>query len=138
MTEIKLKRLSGFRCELSNSLGKTAIIDGSKSIGGTEDGLRPMELLLMGLAGCSGFDVLSILQKGRQDVRDFEVTVKGERAETVPAVFTRILVHYEVSGPVELAKLERAVSLSLEKYCSVSAMLGKTAKIESTCAVRPG
>lgn len=130
MTEITLTRLSGYQFEARNSLGKTAILDGPAKIGGGDDGLRPMEMLLIGLAGCSGFDVLQTLQKGRQVVEDMEVQVKGERADAVPAIFTRIHVHFKVSGQVTEKRLEQAVSLSMEKYCSVSAMLGKSAKID--------
>lgn len=135
MTEINLKRISGYKFEASNSLGKTAILDGPAKIGGSDDGLRPMEMLLIGLAGCSSFDVLHTLEKSRQEVKDLNVSVKGERADEIPAVYTHIKVHFTATGNVELKRLERAVALSMEKYCSVSAMLGKTAKIEFSSEV---
>lgn len=135
MTEINLKRISGYKFEAVNSLGKTAILDGPAKIGGTDDGIRPMEMLLMGLAGCSGFDVLHTLEKGRQNVEDLDISVQAERADAVPAVYTKINVHFKVSGDVTEKRLEQAVSLSMEKYCSVSAMLGKTAEITHTTEI---
>jgi putative redox protein len=133
MTEIQLKRISGYKFEASNSIGKTAILDGPAKIGGTDDGLRPMEMLLIGLAGCSSFDVLMILEKGRQDVQDLDVSVKAERADAVPAVFTDIHVHFRATGGLTVKRLESAVQMSMEKYCSVSAMLGKAANITFSC-----
>ena len=135
MTEIKLKRLSGFKFEASNSIGKTAILDGPAKIGGSDDGLRPMEMLLIGLAGCSSIDVLMILEKGRQEVKDLEVVVQAERADAVPAVFTTINVHFKASGSLTAKRLESAVALSMEKYCSVAAMLDKVAKITHSCEI---
>ena len=129
MTEITLKRRSGFQFEATNSSGKTAILDGPAKIGGNDDGVRPMEMVLMGLAGCSSFDVLHILQKGRQKVQDLEVRVKAERADAVPAVFTKIHLHFIASGEVSEKRLQQAVDLSMEKYCSVSAMLSKSCEI---------
>lgn len=129
MTEVSLKRISGFKFEAVNSLGKTAVLDGPEKIGGTDDGVRPMEMVLMGLAGCSSFDVLHILQKGRQNVEDLEVKVQAERADAVPAVFTKIHLHFIASGEVSEKRLKQAVELSMEKYCSVSAMLSKSAEI---------
>lgn len=135
MTEIQLKRVEGYKFEATNSLGKTAVLDGPAKIGGSDDGLRPMEMLLIGLAGCSSFDVLHTLEKGRQKVEDLDVTVKGERADAIPAIYTRIEVHFKASGEVSLKRLEQAVKLSMEKYCSVSAMLGKSAEITFTSEV---
>lgn len=129
MTEINLKRVSGYKFEATNSLGKSAILDGPAKIGGTDDGLRPMEMLLIGLAGCSSFDVLHTLEKGRQEVEDLDVKVTGERADAVPAVYTKIHAHFKASGKVTEKRLAQAVQLSMEKYCSVSAMLGKSAEI---------
>ena len=129
MTEITLKRIAGYKFEARNASGKTAILDGPAKIGGGEDGLRPMELLLIGLAGCSSFDILHMLHKGKQDVADMDVSVRGERADAIPAVFTGIHVHFKVWGNISPKRLEQAVQSSMEKYCSVAAMLGKTAKI---------
>lgn len=132
MTEITLKRLDGFKFEAKNSLGKTAVLDGPASIGGSDDGLRPMEMLLMGLAGCSGFDVLSILLKGRQKVDDFEISVQGDRADDIPKIFTKINVHFKVTGEVSEKRLNDAINLSMDKYCSASAMLSKAAELTSS------
>ncbi|MBF0197802.1 MAG: OsmC family protein [Planctomycetes bacterium] len=129
MTEVTLKRIEGFKFSAKNSQGHSAILDASKSIGGTEDGLRPMEMLLIGLAGCSSFDVLHILKKGRAQVEDVQVDVKGERSDGIPSVFEKIHLHFIVSADCSEAKLQRALNLSMEKYCSASAMLSKVAEI---------
>lgn len=131
-TEIKLSRCSGYRFEASNRLGKTAILDGPAKIGGKDDGMRPMEMVLVGLAGCSSFDVLHTLEKGRQKPEDVDVVVTAERADAVPAVFTKIAMHFKVSGAVTEKRLQQAIDLSVEKYCSVAAMLGKTADISTS------
>lgn len=110
--------------------GHCVVMDGPPEAGGKNLGPRPMEMLLLGLGGCTAFDVVDILKKGRHPVKDCEVQISAERAETVPKVFTRIQVHYVVSGGgLSEAAVRRAVSLSAEKYCSASIMLGKTAEI---------
>ena len=131
-TEIKLSRRGGYRFEASNCLGKTAILDGPVKMGGNDDGMRPMEMVLVGLAGCSSFDVLHTLEKGRQIPEDVDVVVTAERADAVPAVFTKIAMHFKVSGAVTEKRLQQAIDLSVEKYCSVAAMLGKTAEISTS------
>lgn len=110
--------------------GHSVVMDGAPEVGGRNLGVRPMEMVLLGLAGCTGFDVVQILRKARQPVSGCVVEVSAERAEAPPRVFTRIHVHYRVSG-TELAEAQvrRAVSLSAEKYCSVSVMLGRSAQI---------
>lgn len=91
---------------------------------------RPMELLLAGLGGCTGYDVVSILRKARQDITECVVEIEAERATEVPKVYTRIHLHYRVSGRgVKEQHVKRAVELSAEKYCSASVMLGQTARI---------
>jgi putative redox protein len=110
--------------------GHAVIMDGALEYGGRDLGIRPMEMLLVGLAGCTGFDVVQILKKGREPVTGCEVEVEAERAATDPKVFTKIHLAYRVSGPgLSTAKAERAVTLSKEKYCSASIMLGATAAI---------
>lgn len=110
--------------------GHALVMDGAADAGGRNLGPRPMEMLLLGLGGCTAFDVVLILRRGRQAVRDCVVEVEAERAETPPKVFTRIHVHYRVSGRgLSEAKVRRAVALSTEKYCSASLMLAKTAEI---------
>lgn len=110
--------------------GHAVVMDGPPEFGGRNLGTRPMEMLLLGLGGCTQFDVLHILRKGRHDVRDCVVELEAERAETEPKVFTRIRVHYKVSGcGLKEKAVERAVKLSAEKFCSASIMLGAVAEI---------
>ena len=110
--------------------GHAVVLDGAPDAGGRNLGVRPMELLLMGLGGCTAFDVVHILRKGREEVTDCVVEVEAERAETDPKIFTRIHMHYRVAGRgLAPAKVERAIALSAEKYCSASAILAKTATI---------
>ncbi len=111
--------------------GFTIPLGTRKDQGGDEDGFRPMELLLVGLAGCTGMDVISILEKKRQEVTAFEVRVHGDRAEDHPRIFTHIVIEFVVSGRnIDPAAVERAVELSATKYCSAQAMLSKAAQIE--------
>lgn len=110
--------------------GHAVVMDGPPESGGKNLGVRPMEMLLMGMGGCASFDVVHILRKGRHDVRGCEAVLEAERAETEPKVFTRIKLHFVVTGKgLGEAAVERAVNLSAEKYCSASIMLGKTAQI---------
>ncbi|MCP5209512.1 MAG: OsmC family protein [Hahellaceae bacterium] len=106
--------------------GHTITIDGPPDHGGKNQGPRPMELVLLGMGGCTTFDVMSILKKSRQEVTDCVADVEAERAEGVPSVFTKIHVHFTVSGKnLKPNLVERAVKLSAEKYCSASIMLEK-------------
>lgn len=110
--------------EAESGTGHSIIIDGPPDMGGQNKGMRPMEMLLLGTAGCSTFDVLTMLQKGRQDVTDCVCEVEAERADAVPAVFTKIHLHFVVTGKgVKENQVKRAVQLSAEKYCSASIML---------------
>ena len=104
--------------------GHSVVMDGPESAGGRNMGVRPMEMLLLGMGGCSTFDVVSILKKSRQAVRDCKVDIEAERADEVPAVFTAIHLKFIVSGnQLKEKQVERAVSLSAEKYCSASIMM---------------
>ena len=106
--------------------GHAIVVDGPPDIGGRNLGVRPMELMLMSVGACSAVDVVHILKKGRHAVADVQVEVKGERAETEPKVFTKIHLHFIVSGQgLAASTVERAVKLSAEKYCSASIMLGR-------------
>ena len=110
--------------------GHSLVMDGAPDAGGQDLGVRPMEMLLLGLGGCTAFDVVSILQKSRQQIIDCEVEIEAERATEVPKVFTRIHLHFIVSGRgLDETKVSRAVSLSADKYCSASRMLEQTAPI---------
>ena len=110
--------------------GHTVVIDGPPEHGGRNLGIRPMELLLQGLGGCTAFDVMMILKKARQSVTDCVVEIEAQRADTEPKVFTRIHVHFIVTGNGLSEKhVQRAIELSAEKYCSASIMLGQVADI---------
>ncbi len=110
--------------------GHAIVMDGSSEVGGRNMGVRPMEMLLLGMGGCSSFDVVGILKKTRAELLDCVVELEAERADDIPKVFTRIHAHYIVSGRnLKAADVERAISLSVEKYCSASIMLGKTAEL---------
>ena len=106
--------------------GHAVVVDGAPEYGGRNLGPRPMELLLMGLGGCTSFDVMTILKKSRQDVTSCEAELEAERADAVPAVFTKIHVHFKVKGRgLKEAQVRKAVDLSADKYCSASIMLGQ-------------
>ena len=108
----------------------TVQIDGSEEIGGSNSGARPMELLLMGLGSCGAMDIVSILKKQKQNLRDFKIIINGERDyDQTPAMFTNIKIDFQFHGDLDPNKVEKAVNLSMEKYCSVSAMLEKTTNI---------
>lgn len=105
-------------------------MDGPPEAGGQNSASRPMELILAGTGGCSAFDVVLILQKARQEISACDVKLTAERAETEPKVFTKINLHFTVKGKnLDPVKVERAVKLSHEKYCSATTMLAKTAEI---------
>jgi len=110
--------------------GHSVVMDGPPEAGGRNLGIRPMEMLLLGIGGCSSFDVVSILKKARQNIQNCEVEIEAERADTEPKVFTKIHLHFVISGhELNENRVEKAVSLSADKYCSASIMLGKTADI---------
>ena len=110
--------------------GHAVVMDAAPESGGRNMGVRPMEMLLLGLGGCTAFDVVMILKKSRQDIVDCEVTIDSDRAQEVPKVFTRIHIHFIVSGKkLDVGKVDKAVNLSADKYCSASKMLSATADI---------
>lgn len=110
--------------------GHSVVMDGAPDVGGRNMGVRPMEMVLLGLGGCTAFDMVMILQRQRQAITDCQVEVEAERATEVPKVFTKIHVHYIVKGKdLAPAKVERAVKMTAEKYCSVSIMLAASAEI---------
>ncbi len=124
-------------------LGKTesghcVAMDGPPEAGGENLGVRPMEMLLLGLGGCTGIDIVDILQKGRHTLTQFSLEISAERAAQVPKVFTQIHVHYRLGGPnLPVAAVERAIKLSSEKYCSASIMLGATAQLSHSYEILP-
>jgi len=112
-------------------------LDAETSVGGEGKGFRPMELIAIGLAGCTAMDVISILQKKRQDVTAFEVLVHAERAPEHPKVFTHIIVEYIIHGhQVDPVAVERSIELSVTKYCPAQAMLIKACKIDHTYSIK--
>lgn len=114
-------------------------IDGSPEIGGHNAGARPMELLLMGLGGCSAIDIIQILKKQRQQIDAYRIKVTAEReAGVVPSLFKSIHVHFEFEGPLEKEKVGKAINLSMDKYCSVAAILYKTTTITHSFDVIAG
>jgi putative redox protein len=113
--------------------GPAIVLDSSKAIFGTHSGPTPMELILLGLAGCTGMDVMSMLSKQRQPVTGFQLNVSAERADEHPKVYTSIHVEYVVYGEgIDAKAVERAIELSETKYCSASAMLSKAAEITNS------
>jgi len=110
--------------------GHAVVMDGPADHGGRDLGVRPMEMLLLGMGGCTVFDVMMILRKARQDVSDCVVEIEAERATEEPKVFTKIHAHFRVSGnKLKEDRVKRAIELSAEKYCSASIMLGAVAEI---------
>ncbi len=132
--KIELKRLDDFyHLEATNEQGVKTYTDGSPDIGGSNKGMRPMQMVLTALGGCSTIDVISILKKQKQPLKDIQITVEAEREkDKVPALFTDIHVHFKLFGDLSEEKVKRAISLSAEKYCSVSRILEKTAKITTS------
>ncbi|MCK5167691.1 MAG: OsmC family protein [Rhodospirillaceae bacterium] len=126
----KVKWIGGVAFEGSADSGHSVIMDGAPASGGENKGFRPMEMVLLGMGGCTSFDVVSILKKSRQQVSDCVVEISAERAETTPKVFTKIHMHFKITGnDIDPEKARRAISLSADKYCSAVAMLEKTATI---------
>ena len=126
----RVKLIEGVSFVGQSESGHSVVMDGPPEGGGRNLGVRPMEMLLLGLGGCSAYDVVHILRKGRQQVTDCVADLSAERAGTDPKVFTRIHVHFTVTGKtLDPRRVEQAVHLSAEKYCSASIMLGKTAEI---------
>ncbi|MCP5158591.1 MAG: OsmC family protein [Gammaproteobacteria bacterium] len=120
--------------------GHALVMDGPPELGGHNLGPRPMEMLLMGMGGCTAIDVVNILRKARQDLHGCEVQLEAERADSEPKVFTQIRVHFIFTGQnLSTKQIERAIHLSAEKYCSASIMLGQMAHITHTFETRqPG
>jgi len=116
--------------------GHSVVMDGAPDAGGRDLGVRPMEMLLLGMGGCTAFDVVDILQKGREPVEDVVIELSGERADDIPKVFAKIGVKYIITGKgLNPDKVERAVQLSAGKYCSATVMMGATAEITHTIEI---
>ena len=126
----RVKWLDGFTMVGESESGHALVMDGPPEHGGRNLGVRPMEMLLLGMGGCTEFDVLHILRKARQEVTHCEVVLEAERADTDPKVFSRIHAHFVISGRnISEQRVAKAIALSAEKYCSASIMLGATAEI---------
>ncbi len=124
--------LDGVKFQGTSDSGHTVIMDGPPDHGGLNQGMRPMELLLLGVGGCASFDVVHILRKARQAVTHCEAKIEAERVDAVPAVFSKIHLHFIVSGEnLKLEQVKKAVELSAEKYCSGSIMM-KAAGVDVT------
>lgn len=133
--KIAIRREGNIRFRAENELGKVVFTDASPKNGGTDDGFRPMELVLVAVANCAAIDVVLILEKSRQPLADLRISVEGLRVDAVPAPFHTIRLAFTAVGDVDPAKLERAVRLGVEKYCSVGVMLAPTVRIEWSCDV---
>src|SRR5262245_17497441 len=122
MIKIELNRLNdAFHMEAVNEQGRSVHIDASPDIGGGNEGMRPMQLLLAAMGGCSAIDVINILKKQRQPLKDIKVTVTGEREKDVtPSLYTEVHAHFKLFGDLDKDKAEKAVNLAVEKYCSVA------------------
>lgn len=133
----RIKRIEGTLMLGESGSGHAVVMDGPPEYGGRNLGVRPMEMLLIGLGGCTELDILLILRKARSQVTDCVVELEAERAAEDPKVFTRIHAHFIVSGrDLNPKQVERAIRLSAEKYCSASIMLGATARITHDFEIR--
>ena len=139
MITIELNRLNdAYHMEAQNEQGNTVHLDASPDIGGTNQGMRPMQLLLAAMGGCSSIDVISILKKQKQNLRDIKVTVTGEREkDAIPSLFTEVHAHFRLYGDLDSDKAQKAVALSVEKYCSVAKTLEKTARVTFSIEILP-
>ncbi len=135
---VRIKWIEGVAFLGESQTGHAVVMDGAPENGGRNIGMRPMEMLLIGMGGCTSFDVVTILKKSRQPVVDCVAEISAERAEDIPKVFTKIHVHFIVTGnDLNEKQVARAVSLSAEKYCSASIMLSKSVAITHDFEVRP-
>jgi len=137
--QIKVRRLNNAtHLEATNEEGQTLQMDGSPDIGGQGLGLRPMQVLLTSLGGCSAMDIISILKKQRQPLEDIQFTLDGIRDENaIPSLFKAIHITYQLYGNLDEEKVKRAIELSVEQYCSVAKTLEKTAKITYSYHIYP-
>ncbi|NKB63271.1 MAG: OsmC family protein [Gammaproteobacteria bacterium] len=128
--KVKLEQVNNLNFLATTQSGHQVMMDGGETDGGLDQGARPMEVVLSGLGGCSAIDVMLILKKSRQAVSHCEIEIDAVRADSIPRIFTKIHIHYIVTGVgLDSKKVGRAVDLSMEKYCSVTRMLEQTAEI---------
>ncbi len=139
MIEAKVTLVEGMQFSGTATSSHTLTMDADDAAGGKNAGFRPMELLLVGFGGCSGMDVISILRKKRQAVSGLEITVKGEKTDSYPKIYKDVHIEYVVKGKgIEKEAVERAIALSLEKYCSVGATLAKAGTITHSYKIIEG
>ncbi|PWS25992.1 osmotically inducible protein OsmC [Pedobacter yonginense] len=134
---INLIRKSGkFNFEAENESGFTVELDAKQAIGGEGKGFRPMEMLLIGLGGCSGIDMVNVLSKQKEPLTDIKIAINATRKEEeMPPIFDVINIHFDLYGHLSPAKVERALSMTFDKYCSVSNILGRSATINFTYSI---
>lgn len=136
MVEAKVTLVGDMQFKGTATSGHTLQMDADDTSGGRNAGFRPMELLLVGFGGCSGMDVISILRKKRQSISGLEINIKGEKTDSYPKIYKKVHIEYIVQGKgVEEQAVERAITLSLEKYCSVGATLAKAGTISHSCRI---
>ena len=135
--KVRIKWIEDVAFMGESETGHAVVMDGAPENGGRNIGMRPMEMLLIGMGGCTSFDVVTILKKSRQAMVDCVAEISAERADEIPKVFTKIHVHFVVTGhDLNEKQVERAVSLSAEKYCSASIMLSKSVEITHDFQIR--
>lgn len=135
---IEINRLDdAFHFEATNHDGRSIQVDAATAIGGHNAGMRPMQLLLAAVGICSVFDILIILKKQRQVVQDVKISVTGQRAETVPSPFTDIEIKFTFFGDLKPEKVEKAVQMGVEKYCSVAATFDKSVRVTHSFEIKP-
>ncbi|MCL4479543.1 MAG: OsmC family protein [Deltaproteobacteria bacterium] len=132
MSKAEIKWEEGMKFTAVSDSGHAVVLDAAKESKGTDAGARPMELLLMGLGGCTGMDVVYILNKMRKKVKSFKINIDSERAAQHPKVYTKINIEYIIEGDMDETDVGKAVELSQKRYCSASAMLGKVAELNYT------
>jgi len=126
----KIKWMQDVSFKGSSDSGHEVVLDGPKELGGKDLGMRPMEMMLIGMGGCTSFDVVTILKRSRQKITGCIAEIEATRADEIPKVFTSIHIHFLIKGiDLQEKAVERAVELSANKYCSASIMLGKSVKI---------
>ncbi|MES2581053.1 MAG: OsmC family protein [Pseudomonadota bacterium] len=136
--KVRIKWVEGVSFIGESETGHAVVLDGAPENGGRNIGMRPMEMLLIGMGACTAFDVVTILKKSRQPIIDCVAEIEAERADEIPKVFTKIHVHFVVTGDnLNETQVERAVKLSAEKYCSASIMLSKSVEITHNFEIKP-
>lgn len=135
---VRIKWVEGVSFVGESETGHAVVLDGAPENGGRNIGMRPMEMLLIGMGACTSFDVVMILQKARQPIVDCVAEVSADRADEIPKVFTKIHVHFVITGDnLNATLVGRAVKLSAEKYCSASIMLSKSVEITHDYEIKP-